>query len=54
MRSRILIVDDDDKIISIFAQGLAFEGYDVLTASNGAEGLKVILVRTRTLSFWMS
>ena len=42
MRSRILIVDDDDKIISI-AQGLAFEGYDVLTASNGAEGLKVIL-----------
>lgn len=43
MRSRILIVDDDDKIISMLRRGLAFEGYDVLTASNGAEGLKVIL-----------
>ena len=43
MRSRILIVDDDEKIISMLRRGLAFEGYDVLTASNGAEGLKVIL-----------
>lgn len=43
MRSRILIVDDDEKIISMLRRGLAFEGYDVMTASNGAEGLKVIL-----------
>ncbi|WP_098748545.1 response regulator transcription factor [Paenibacillus sp. EZ-K15] len=43
MRSRILIVDDDEKIISMLRRGLAFEGYDVLSASNGAEGLKVIL-----------
>lgn len=43
MRSRILIVDDDDKIISMLRRGLAFEGYDVMTASNGAEGLKMIL-----------
>lgn len=43
MRSRILVVDDDDKIISMLRRGLAFEGYDVHTASNGAEGLKMVL-----------
>lgn len=43
MRSRILIVDDDEKIISMLRRGLAFEGYDVYTASNGAEGLRMIL-----------
>lgn len=43
MRSRILIVDDDEKIISMLRRGLAFEGYDVHTASNGAEGLRMIL-----------
>ncbi|NMO96030.1 response regulator transcription factor [Paenibacillus lemnae] len=43
MRSRILIVDDDEKIISMLRRGLAFEGYEVHTASNGAEGLKMIL-----------
>ncbi|MEK5057748.1 response regulator transcription factor [Paenibacillus shunpengii] len=43
MRSKILIIDDDDKIISMLRRGLAFEGYDVLTASNGAEGLQKML-----------
>lgn len=43
MRSRILIVDDDEKIISMLRRGLAFEGYEVHTASNGAEGLKAIM-----------
>lgn len=43
MRSRILIVDDDEKIISMLRRGLAFEGYDVLTASNGVEGLSMVL-----------
>ncbi|GAB6988389.1 response regulator transcription factor [Paenibacillus pini] len=43
MRSTILIIDDDEKIISMLRRGLAFEGYDVVTASNGAEGLKAIL-----------
>lgn len=43
MRSRILIVDDDEKIISMLRRGLAFEGYDVLTASNGVEGLRMVL-----------
>ena len=43
MRSRILVVDDDDKIISMLRRGLAFEGYEVLTASNGSEGLKLVM-----------
>lgn len=43
MRSRILVVDDDEKIISMLRRGLAFEGYDVHTASNGAEGLRMVL-----------
>lgn len=43
MRSTILVIDDDEKIISMLRRGLAFEGYDVLTAPNGAEGLKQVL-----------
>ncbi|GIP24165.1 MULTISPECIES: response regulator transcription factor [Paenibacillus] len=43
MRSGILIIDDDEKIISMLRRGLAFEGYDVYSASNGAEGLQMML-----------
>lgn len=43
MRSRILIVDDDDKIISMLRRGLAFEGYEVVTASNGEQGLNKMM-----------
>ncbi len=43
MRSTILLIDDDEKIISMLRRGLAFEGYDVSTAANGAEGLNMIL-----------
>ncbi|MBH5319268.1 response regulator transcription factor [Paenibacillus sp. GSMTC-2017] len=43
MRSHIVIVDDDEKIISMLRRSLAFEGYEVTTASNGAEGLKALL-----------
>ncbi|MDO7907363.1 response regulator transcription factor [Paenibacillus sp. JX-17] len=43
MRSTILVIDDDDKIVSMLRRGLAFEGYEVLTASNGAEGLNKML-----------
>ncbi|MDO3408798.1 response regulator transcription factor [Saccharibacillus sp. CPCC 101409] len=42
MRSNILVVDDDEKIISMLRRGLAFEGYEVHTAPNGAEGLKLM------------
>lgn len=43
MRSGILVIDDDEKITSMLRRGLAFEGYDVYTASNGAEGLQMML-----------
>ncbi|QWU17774.1 two-component system, OmpR family, response regulator MprA [Paenibacillus sophorae] len=43
MRPNILIIDDDEKIISMLRRGLAFEGYDVKTASNGADGLRAVL-----------
>ncbi|ALS26816.1 response regulator transcription factor [Paenibacillus cisolokensis] len=43
MRSHIVVVDDDEKITSLLRRSLAFEGYEVTTANNGLEGLKVML-----------
>lgn len=43
MRSSILVIDDDEKITSMLRRGLAFEGYDVHTARNGAEGLSAVM-----------
>ncbi|MBA9085037.1 two-component system response regulator MprA [Fontibacillus solani] len=43
MRHTIMVIDDDEKITSMLRRGLAFEGYDVHTAHNGAEGLSMIL-----------
>jgi len=43
VRSAILVIDDDEKISSMLRRGLAFEGYDVYTAQNGAEGLSMML-----------
>lgn len=43
MRSGILVIDDDEKITSMLRRGLAFEGYDVYTAHNGAEGLSMVM-----------
>ena len=43
MRHHIIVVDDDDKITALLRRSLAFEGYEVTTASNGAEGLKLLL-----------
>nr|WP_273545611.1 response regulator transcription factor [Paenibacillus caui] len=38
-----MVIDDDEKITSMLRRGLAFEGYDVYTANNGVEGLKMML-----------
>jgi two-component system response regulator MprA len=43
MREKILVIDDDEKITSMLRRGLVFEGYTVLTAGNGMDGLKQIL-----------
>ncbi len=44
-RPRILVVDDDPKVLSLMQRGLAFEGYDVDVAPDGDEGLSVAHVR---------
>ena len=39
MATRVLLVDDDQKIISLLKRGLAYEGFEVYTASDGETGL---------------
>ena len=39
MTTRVLLVDDDQKIISLLKRGLAYEGFEVYTASDGEAGL---------------
>lgn len=38
-----MVIDDDEKITSMLRRSLAFEGYSVLTANHGMDGLKQIL-----------
>jgi CheY-like chemotaxis protein len=40
--SRLLVVDDDDGVRGYVARVLSEAGYQVETAANGAEGLKVV------------
>jgi two-component system, OmpR family, response regulator MprA len=39
MATRILLVDDDPKIVPLLARGLAYEGFEVFTAADGNAGL---------------
>ncbi len=39
MMTRVLLVDDDPKIISLLKRGLAYEGFEVYTAPDGEAGL---------------
>jgi DNA-binding response OmpR family regulator len=41
-QGRILIVDDDPRLLHIVAMYLGIEGYDVVTAENGEDGLREI------------
>jgi len=45
MRPHIVVIDDDEKITSLLRRSLAFEGYEVTTAQNGQEGLRILLGR---------
>lgn len=45
MRPHIVVIDDDEKITSLLRRSLAFEGYEVTTAPNGQEGLRILLGR---------
>ena len=39
--ARILIIDDEPSILEVLRKILLFEGYDVVTAINGEEGLEL-------------
>ncbi len=39
MATRVLLIDDDPKILPLLQRGLAFEGFEVVTAMDGAAGL---------------
>ena len=39
MAEHVLVVDDDQKILSMMRRGLIFAGYDVVTAESGEEAL---------------
>ena len=41
MHEKILIIEDEERILQFLRRGLAYEGYRVLTAVNGTEGLQV-------------
>jgi len=45
MKLSILVIDDDDKITALIRRSLVFAGYEVVTAANGAEGLKQVLMQ---------
>ncbi len=44
-----MVIDDDEKITSLLRRSLAFEGYEVSTASDGAEGLRLLGQRAADL-----
>ena len=41
MANKILIVEDEERILQFLKRGLTFEGYDVETAVNGTQGLEI-------------
>lgn len=49
MRPHIMVIDDDEKITSLLRRSLAFEGYEVTTAQDGAEGLRLLSQRQADL-----
>jgi two-component system response regulator MprA len=42
MRPHIVVIDDDEKITSLLRRSLAFEGYEVTTAHDGSEGVRLL------------
>ncbi len=39
MATRVLLIDDDHRIVGLLQRGLAFEGFEVITAADGGAGL---------------
>ena len=51
VRSRILVIDDDDLIRSLFKDTLEREGHGVETADTGAEGIEILKQQDYDLVF---
>lgn len=47
--ARVLIVEDDPNLRDLLAEVLQVEGHDVLKASDGEEGLRILLDKTPQL-----
>ena len=45
-KQRVLVVDDDPRIIRFIRASLMAHGYEVLTATNGEEALEVVKMNT--------
>ena len=41
MRVRLLVIDDDEQLLTALRRALAYEGYDVAVAPSGEEGLRL-------------
>jgi len=39
---KILIVDDDEKLLAMLSRTLAYEGFDIVTATNGRDALALV------------
>ena len=50
-KKRILFVDDEEDFLSIVRSGLENAGYEVLTATNGREGLELAQEKKPDLAF---
>jgi two-component system response regulator MprA len=49
LRPHIAVIDDDEKITSLLRRSLAFEGFEISTAHDGVEGLKLLSQRQTDL-----
>ena len=47
--AKILIVDDDEKMITLYRDILSKEGFNVLTSTNGKDGLKLAIQEVPSL-----
>jgi two-component system response regulator MprA len=45
MRAHLLVVDDDEQLLTALRRALVFEGYDVTVAATGESGLRAALER---------
>jgi sigma-B regulation protein RsbU (phosphoserine phosphatase) len=50
----VLVIDDEKSLVLITQRVLQKEGFDVITASNGVEGLKQAREHLPASLFWIS